>query len=239
MNASTASRTAELNNQGVSLLEQGLPDQAVAIFSQGLALAKHAIALANEDDMDMADNKACCQAQDVQSPSCHFSKLSPHSQEVDCSLRETVCDDKPFIFRHPLVIPDHAAEDCSYSKYFVKMSFIILYNLALTHHLSGSTNLYSVRKLRKALSLYELAYTIQMTEEIQLSVLETMAIVNNLGQIHLALGNEAKAEQCFRHLLSTLMFVGDYGESSSIAQLEGFFCSCTHLILKDSTAGAA
>jgi hypothetical protein len=79
-----------------------------------------------------------------------------------------------------------------------------LYNLALCHHLSAlstsESSAASEKKLQRALSLYELAYTITMTEDIQPTVLQTIAIVNNNGHIHDMLNNVEISRQCFENI---------------------------------------
>jgi hypothetical protein len=81
-----------------------------------------------------------------------------------------------------------------------------------SHECFHDTTPMAERKFKKALSIYEFAYSIQMTEEIQLSVLQTMAIFNKLGQSHSSLNKVDKSEIWFQHLLSMIMFVTDMGK---------------------------
>ena len=72
---------------------------------------------------------------------------------------------------------------------------------------------------------------------------ETMAIANNLGHVHLSVGDAIKARQCYEHLLSTIMFVTQAGEDrNSIQHFDGFFWSVQAMVLSDTqhqTARAA
>lgn len=242
---STATTTAShLNNEGVNLIEAGLYQEAIACFSKGLSIAKEVLASQadeedDEDGPDDADSMDISSDSASQTPSCHFHKIQEQEAMNSCDTKEEVYSDGPFLFRSPIFIPSSQANDVASFKYYVKCSFILLYNLALTHHLSALEGSNTTKRLRKALSLYELAYTIQMTEDIQLTVLQTMAIVNNLGLVHTALKNEAKATQCFQHLLSTIMFLTDCDERDSVEQIDGFVSNVMPLILKGSASAAA
>jgi tetratricopeptide (TPR) repeat protein len=172
------------------------------------------------------------------SPSYHFHKMQEPKAITECEGQEDILGNEPFTFRSPIYIPSYATDHTSFT-YYVDSSFMLLYNLALTHHLSALSGNNSQKRLRKALSLYELAYTIQMTEDIQLTFLQSMAIANNLGQIHTALGDEEKSRQCFQHLLSSIMFLNESGDRDSVEQMDGFIANIMPLILMGSSAPAA
>jgi tetratricopeptide (TPR) repeat protein len=236
---------SELNNKGVRLIESQQYDEAVVALSSGLSIVKKFLAGVGANDADAdamveESDKDC--GSDNQSPLCHFSqapKCVYHNKgDMEVEEDEEEQYDTPFVFRRPLVIPTENNQ-VTHFKHHVKMSFVLLYNLALTHHLSALQGEKSQKRLRKALALYELAYTIQMNENIQLTILQTMAIVNNLGQIHAAMDNDEKAEQCFQHLLSTLMFVNDACDHDAADQIDGFISNVLSLILSSTAAGAA
>jgi hypothetical protein len=174
------------------------------------------------------------------SPICHFHKRQESDVTKECRDHdEFLSIDEPFIFRSPIYIPSHAGTDHTSSMYYEKSSFMLLYNLALTHHLSALDGNNTQKRLQKALKLYELAYSIQMTEDIQLTVLHTMAIVNNLGMAHAALDDKEKSQQCLQHLLSSVMFLHDCNDQDSIEQMDGFIANVMSLILMPSSAPAA
>jgi tetratricopeptide (TPR) repeat protein len=241
MNPSTAAIASRLNNLGVNLIESGLYEQAIASFSKGFTVVKKVLSHQGKCTAPLEEPATMENASEpvAQAPSCHFHKMQEATPMEIGETEEPVCSDEPFIFRNPIFIPCHAM-DLTCFKYYVKLSFIILYNLALAHHLSGVSGNNTLMRLRKALSLYELAYTIQMTENIELTVLETMAIVNNLGQIHTSLENKEKSCQCFQHLLSTIMFLNDSGEpDTGVEQMDGFILSVMPLILKNAASAPA
>jgi tetratricopeptide (TPR) repeat protein len=229
-----------LNNLAIQHLEQSEFKQAAQVLSQGLSVIRVEIAcLDNHDDEKIED------ANDVSRLTSCFHKKSQKPKVTSAKKYEDqVTDNKPFVFQYPISITDNAIEeDVSYGD-LIELSFIQLYNLALCHHSSAFSSSHSVsafqNRLQKALSLYELAYAITINEDFQPTALQTMAIVNNIGHIHSALGHTDCASQCFENLLSTIMFVKDCGEQDSIEQgLDGFLSNALAFMNKDCTLPAA
>jgi tetratricopeptide (TPR) repeat protein len=240
MNQSNDARATTLNNEGISFINSRQYDEAISSITRGLALVRQV--LAEQDDNDSYFEDEC----DPVSPACFFLEVASNKpKEMKISnCTESIREQTPFAFQNPLYINTQVpARRVVCLQYFVELSFILIYNLALAHHMSAlrDTTPLAERKFMKALSLYEFAYSIQMTEEIQLSVLQTMAIFNNMGQIHSSLNNVEKSEICFQHLLSTIMFVNDMGagERDAVDQMDDFLGNVMALILKDSSAAAA
>jgi hypothetical protein len=111
----------------------------------------------------------------------------------------------------------------------VTLSLIVILNLALAHHLKGLATTcddndddgddeVDAALLKKALRLYELAYQLHIdstsderyfhseTERIGTLVF-TMIVSNNLGEIHRVARNDRKHKLCLQHLLSTIMYM--------------------------------
>jgi tetratricopeptide (TPR) repeat protein len=240
MDPLTAIAVSRFNNDGVSLFESGLYDEAITEFSKGLTLVRQILALQGDDQAveAAADSWETSAEPASHSPSYHFHKMQDPEAMDECGEKEEVLSDEPFIFRAPLYIQSRPTDHTSYT-YYVKSSFMLLYNLALTHQLSALSGYNTQVRLQKALNLYELAYNIQATENIQLTVLQVMAIANNLGQIHTALGDEEKSRMCFQHLLGYIMFLSACGDCDSLKQMEGFISNVMHLILVGASAPAA
>lgn len=255
-----------------------IPADPVISFSSG-ATAEVATSSADVCPVQACDEASCCQdMMDVDEgvpPRRNNSMLdlSSSSSLEQQDVRSSAClarasemdvmDDTivtPYIHRIPLLISPRAVlcRDLN-EELLAELSVAVLFNLALCYQLqafstyeqmSGPIDETLHSNLIRSVSLYELAYGIQMQEDIELSVESTMAIINNLGQLHRFLGNEEKATKCFAHLLSTLLFVqsADYnvddyspGRSTagSTAATEGFVQSVSYLILKKQVAAAA
>jgi tetratricopeptide (TPR) repeat protein len=117
------------------------------------------------------------------------------------------------------------------------LSVILLFNLALCHHLSAMKS-FSKILLRKAAVLYALA--LDLASEMDMDTLFfSMATINNLGHIHDVLGDAETATECFTHLLSILIFQMHHDRAFQVSGLDGFFRNTSYLILLDHTADAA
>jgi len=150
-------------------------------------------------------------------------------------------EDDGFVF-HRLLLNDRSIDEKHYMG--STLPLIILFNLALTHHLVGIDNRNNdnfslaerFKSLEDALKLYELAYQLHIgiieqqklqankmmdgTDDV-VSLRLTMIVSNNLGQIHRVVGNSKKYKMCLQHLLSTIMYIGQqrqlfHNSSSSI-----------------------
>jgi len=135
------------------------------------------------------------------------------------------------------------------------LPLIITFNLALAHHLNtiegmAKKNDHNINpeQLQKILRLYELTYRWQTDSEDDESVDSiyfSLAIANNLAEIHRVTNNKQKHLLCLEHLLSTIMYVVDCNDetqsrdSASPMELEGFFQNASELILHEQAAGAA
>lgn len=87
--------------------------------------------------------------------------------------------------------------------------------------------------------LYQLAYGIHMQEDVNISVYQTIPIVNNLSQVHWALGNFRDANICCKNLLTTLVFLRECGEDKTVEDLDGFYSNVMHLVLQDRQVATA
>lgn len=103
-----------------------------------------------------------------------------------------------FIYRRPLRVDTNSMEEGH--NMGVKLSVVIIFNLALAHQLSAGAHITSttlsatsLKVMQKALQLYELAYQLHLDElqesnqyERVGSVRFTLIVSNNLGEIHRA-----------------------------------------------------
>lgn len=137
-------------------------------------------------------------------------------------------DERNYLYQRAILIPQ--VERAFTYQENVMASCIIVFNLALVHHLSSS--------LVKAIQLYELSFSIQLEEQFENNVLFTVAVINNLGLAHRLLRDEETSGKCFEHVLATLMLLTDCGQANT-RQWDGFFFNVTCLISEPSVAPAA
>jgi hypothetical protein len=240
----------QLNNSGVQHLQNCQYGDAANHFTEALRLSKGILSFfesqRGDSGMDVnrqpeTDDRSNSKGPCSRSDACCAVVTPLHRCENDNESIDKLSSEweahHQFVYRTPLQL----SESVHISNYesSVEISVAIMFNMALSHHLHALHGHVQGRDvvLGQAVALYELAYTVQMQEEIELSVECTMAIINNLGQIHGVLGNQEKSCQCFRNLLSTILFLQSYGEATS--ETEGFVQSVSHLILKETAAPAA
>jgi hypothetical protein len=187
------------------------------------------------------------------------SNLSIHQYMINSSSLERgttstsmdVDDDEEqqhFLYNHGIRIPG-TIMDINYQECTL-ISCIVVFNLALAHHLyaeqvdkrSGTH-----QELLKAKELYEIS--LKMHRDISTihgldnedcdddDILFLLAIFNNLGLVHQQLQNNEKSGQCFEYVLSTLMCLADAGHNMKI--LDGFFINASTVISKPTAARAA
>jgi tetratricopeptide (TPR) repeat protein len=234
---------ARLNNLGASQLVSGMYVNAVDSFTESLRCAKSAMALLAAEKQ-VTHLNSCCSRHLQQQQRCTVVLFKESAPGVN--VPSIVENRDNVMLRGTYVSPLLLSECADYQFYepTVEASIAIMFNLALAHHLNALHSLFNrpMSTLKQAIALYELAYTVQMQEDAELSIEFTMAIINNLGHIHRLLGDQEKANQCFRHLLSTILFLRSYGgdySDSSCYHNDTFVYSVSHLILRENAAGAA
>jgi hypothetical protein len=228
---------SQLNNEAVKSIEAKRYDVAISTLTKSLKMVQLAMSgdarVSFEESMD-------CEGTTIQNGMyCDFVGSSPSSSFERTVENGGICSSS--IFRDPICmasgLPQAELETCEL------VSYVILYNLALSYHLRGMENEEEhlrVAYLQKALTLYEHAHHILSSQApVDLSLLHTLAIASNLGHIHHVIGDEEKAQVCFQHLLSTILYIVDCGEGAKIEKLEDFVRIVMPFICNSSSAPAA
>ena len=115
-----------------------------------------------------------------------------------------------------------------------------MYNLALSHHLAAlSKPRVRLPMLQSASLLYENAYLLLQSEEVDISALFSVALSNNLGQALMGLKRFSEAKSCFEQLQSILQFLVLYCNDNERGQLEGFFQTTMVCMNQGRTTAAA
>jgi hypothetical protein len=215
-------RTIELNNIGVSHIEHGDFESAIAKLVMALEASKRTL------------------YRDVDDSESHSTSLDECMAKGPIRLDEDGIDEtvqQGFVYRQAIPIPTSIA--CNYES-SITMSVLIIFNLALAHQLhAAQTN--SPAKLHKAAKLYGLSYNLQLEESLKDIAFFTMATINNIAVIYKQLDEKEKAEYFFQHLLSTLMLLVDCGgwEKVQASHFDGFLKNTSYLICQPSVAAAA
>lgn len=207
-------------NLGVAYYEKGLTQEAIIAFADSLQMARNIVDDANASKPAMAD---CYH--------CHGPFVPQFSQ----SERRKFPSSDISVFLNPIRIPDKLP--CR--RISKILSLISLFNLAICNHRNAITQDLDRSLLIKSLQLYQLAYSLQMQDAIDLTLTPTMIIMSNVGHIHNVLGNDEHSVQCFQHLLSTLMFLLDAGEKENVWEFDGLFGNVLKTVYAHPPAPAA
>ena len=249
-------KAIRLNNMSASRLEEGNYQLALDILAEGLHVSKQLLkgfgtaterptVCSNGVNLDsfMAreGRTRTCLMEEVDDIDCsnHSSGSSSVASIDDC------VDDEFFLYSHPIHLPEGPDALACREDTCTAISAALIFNMALANHQLSSIELTTFggaaaeERLERALRLYELAYNLQERNEVCLSPLFMMAIINNLGLIYQSLDQKDTAGNCFQHLLTTLMFVTDYEYGDGTVALDGFFRNTTHLISQPCPAPAA
>lgn len=228
----------ELNNYACWLIQNGKFEEAVSSLFTALQATKAS-----------AQGDNCLPENETKEYASSDSRLrSGCSME---SVLENACDDcniaidssvtsRSFMYRKPVRIREDYCQD-SYLQY---VSFAIIFNLALSHHLNDIDNREQKQTqqppFQTAKRLYELAFQLQaqMNER---NLILTSALLNNLSLVHQRLDSTLEAEQCQKLLLSIILLLVDHGEASTefSVELDGFLGNVLHLILNASPVARA
>jgi tetratricopeptide (TPR) repeat protein len=210
------------NNSAVALLESGNYRPAIVSFSNALQNFKTI--------MDRPPVEYREQPLKTTLDQCMARRRVSHDigSEVDESSGH-------FMYRQAIHVP--AEIECSF-RASALISTMIIFNLALAHHLLAATHDKKEQLLSKAAKLYEYGFKLQSAEDFESNVLFTLATVNNLGIIHQQLNASDQAKSCFEHLLSSMMYLIDCGEGHGF-ELDGFLRNVSDMISQPSCAAAA
>ncbi|KAL3930035.1 MAG: hypothetical protein SGBAC_011945 [Bacillariaceae sp.] len=224
------------NNSAVAMLEDGDFEPAISTFARALNLAR-AIMTKTQERPQCNGLAAICFDQ------CMDRSRMTRIQSLEISHETETChhkDESPaFMYKTAMKVLRSDLPPIYESHIF--MSVVLVFNAALAYQLAGDQllqeNLSNVIFVRKSIKLYRLAYNIFHEETIGASPYFCMAIVNNLGLLYQENHCGEKADQCFQHLLSTLMFLVDCHEN--MESFEGYFENTAHLFFPKRNRFAA
>lgn len=260
-----------LNDQGALFIQQGELGRAIEHLVKALKIYEGVADVVEACSCNHCRFDSCIsssrQAKRFSFPACCQKALSADHQSPppsdDC--RSCPCDDGGYVYRQPIFCPPTFSQAGHYPG--VTLLVIIIFNLALAHHLLSISKYHECQPrgrrqtLSKALQLYELFYQLLMEREI-FSTQAMLAVANNVGEIHRIVGNHSKHIVCLEHLMSCIMLVVEDHQSSGSAsstsdspttpgsgapmrmschteEMEGFLRNASQLVLNDNCASAA
>jgi hypothetical protein len=216
------------NNRAVALIDGGNYEAAISSLSITLGSFKHVVAHYGDAAATRVLNTSLneCMANSSSSP------------VLDGGISAKPAGS--FLYDKAISIPG-AQIGTSYHE-CTMVSCIIIFNLALAHHLhfrwSNPTNPTRNISLSKALKLYELTFEVQRRAVLENSDMFRLAAINNIGVLYRQRHDEEAATKCFEFVLSMLVHIADCGHSGTFV-LDGFFRNVSNLISQHNAAPAA
>jgi hypothetical protein len=172
-------------------------------------------------------------------PSCSLSRQQTN-MPLSSSRQEESQEETPehFIFRDPIEIPFDVVSSSEPSRNLVnKFVVVIMYNLALSVHLSA-IQYNDISSLQRARKLYELAFQMHLEESCDVTLLYSLALMNNLGLIYHVLGEEERSKTCFKNMLATMMYLLESDEAKTIKQWDGLLSNVMDRMFHESQVAA-
>ena len=144
-----------------------------------------------------------------------------------------------FVFRDPIQIPSRMLSQKTMSEgVLMRMMIVVLFNLALSYHLSALHSR-NWNQLLRAEQLYEYAFYLHLENDSGGTLLYSMALLNNLGVVYEMCNERDKSQSCFQNMLSTMMILLECQEAQNIKQWNGLWSNVVPLITHDIAAAAA
>jgi hypothetical protein len=244
-------RAVVFNNEGVRRMEHGLYDDAVVSFTKVLETLNSVIP--NSKAKNIYTGTSCEQGSHEQQQQLQPQHHSEHTattaprEKMDSSnfpctaFQVDHCqqENRHFVFRDPIEIPFDVVptmEEPS-DKLVNKFVVVIMYNLALAVHLS-SLQCQDFACLTRARKLYELAFQMHLEESCDVTLLFSLALMNNLGLIYHLLGEEERSKTCFKNMLATMMYLLESDEAKTIKQWDGLLSNVMDRMFKDHEVAA-
>jgi tetratricopeptide (TPR) repeat protein len=220
------------NNSGVCAMEAGDFEESIRSLTCALKACKGSL-VEDENGMAPPSGHECslidqCMLRPIPSSSISKGIEDPESNNVSS-----------IIYRCAVHMPEEAAVTNQNTSHTMS-SAIIMFNMALAHHLSGIEEA-SLGKQRKAIKLYTFTYDLLKDAECARSPslqLFAMACINNLGQLYQSLGEQQIAEGYYQHMLSVLILLIDSGEGIG-REFTCFLQNASHALLMGSSHTSA
>lgn len=224
----------DLNNKACSLIDINLLDEAVESLSKALSLVQNDVHEIEEGGSENASKLVKTDCPKGCAKVCPSNKKLKRRKELDGL--------ESFMYHNALYV--HQIPSVQEHRF---LSVVIIFNFALCYHLmalQATDQKAKADKLNAALSLYEVAVTMQMEPSfhVHMETMATyfMAMVNNSAHIYELLDRPHKAQQFRNQMLSSIMVMIEKGEAHNLDEFEGFFqISASKTILKKTNFAAA
>ena len=225
------------NNEAVRQLEKGQCKAANHYLADALTVTRQALDGHRSHNLGSSSSSSSSSppAKKLRTHDGSFPKQIQTETRQVLGLRQTKgpqdigflpTEGKEYVFHYAVWITEEQEVEVT-KEIWNKIAGIIVFNLALSHHILGEVtsevgcNRFQQAYLSKARRFYEHAYRIQMQDPMLIDVMTPMAILNNLASLHTSMGNEVEAAKAWKNLLSLLVTLTSASSSWNSAAAAG------------------
>jgi tetratricopeptide (TPR) repeat protein len=224
-----------LNNMGVVSFENNRLDEALDLFQAALTSSKQSI-IENESSSGRPSNteqqsglaRMTITSNDTRRPLPGYPPSCAGTNSCTSPFDKGEEDDikSAFLYLHPMKVSESLNLDNEVALN-LNSSLLCVFNLAVTSHcraIQANERDLALSRYKTAVKLYEFSYSLLTTIEsdgVNVDVLITLAIINNVGVIHDQMERSIQAHQCFERLLSFMVYL------RGVTHAEMYISSCT------------
>jgi hypothetical protein len=245
MNDSTILRSIISNNDGVAYIEKGTYEHAITSFGDALEILANDNRYRDDSQEGHFIMEIDCQATQATIPVLVTpsipAQLFPDQQCGKKQIISRSCDassqEQHFVYSDPISIPPKAADITPNKRLYSKLCIVVMFNLAMSFHLAALQQK-SLERLMRAQRLYELAFQMHLEENCDVTMLFSLALMNNLGSIYHVFCDQERSYRFFQHLLSTMMLLVESDEARAIKRWDGLMSNVMGLIFAQPPCAA-
>ena len=224
-------------NDSALHIASGDYDKAIDTLTESLSSLKQALEEASDELRPSLSSGGNMDLEFLEVPNCP-SSFVVHADEKGGDNNDD--NNIMFVYQNPIV----ARWTIISIDHYDQLSYAAMYNLALAYHLKyvddDGDNNKDKSYLVKARCLYEYSHSALVNQNVGVPPIHLVALTNNLGHCNARLGNHEKADACLNHLLTTLMYLVERGDSNILGKsLDGFITMAYTVIAKSNPAPAA
>ena len=224
-----------LNNEATRLIEKRNYKVALSMLGEGLESLQNQLDDQGDCVMEYDHNHTYSKDEDV------YSSLDERVMQLrrKASFKESLVADEDFVYRHPINAKLSLSNEGEKGIYI--LSVILVFNMALVHHLVAIEKRCQncPKRFKAALTLYNLAFHLQMKGNVSIDMTYVIAMVNNCAHIYKTFNKQKRSQKFYNHMLSSLLMMVETGEANTIDELDGFLWNASRLILRPDVAAAA
>eukprot|EP00934_Nitzschia_sp_Nitz4_P006480 Nitzschia sp. Nitz4//scaffold98_size77359//7031//7870//NITZ4_005534-RA/size77359-processed-gene-0.29-mRNA-1//-1//CDS//3329560715//6470//frame0 len=247
-----------MNDHATSLATQGTYNEAIQVYTKALTFVRQLLLGLNS----MHPSNNCLNGHELvqdhessgKSTLLREEASPPPAMVLGEFQQARTTAQNPFVFSH-FILSSEQHHTTVLADFLDTSSFTLIFNMALCHHLKTiEASKFSPDGAEAArddwltaLKLYELAFEMQASESVEVSLVFILGLVNNMSHLHLQLKNQQQSMRCLSILLTSLMHyvvtvrgnanlgvVCDAEDPLLEAYLPAFFGAISHLVFSET-----